>query len=293
MLSLAGVMDFYGVRYSPSRTRQKVRCLIHDDRDPSMSVDLEKGVAYCVTPEHRVLTAGLDWVPIGGVEVGDRLAAFDEHLPPEGRRQWREAVVETVSRFPAEVLDVELASGQTVACTPDHRWLVSRPGYAAHWMEAKDLLSMRSPASIMRVLPTWDRVNDAAHGFIAGALDCDGWLTNGSSTAAMIGFTQRPNATLDALRGALDECGYGFREYEYHHSRNSLVRANGPMVRIHIRGRRTMLQLLGECQPPRLIEKLDLNSLGRFEAVEYDQVVDVRPAGVREVVAVGDRKSVV
>jgi len=47
VLDLASVLDYYGVDYRLGRNAQKVRCVIHDDRDPSMNVDFDKGVFYC------------------------------------------------------------------------------------------------------------------------------------------------------------------------------------------------------------------------------------------------------
>jgi DNA primase len=46
-LSLASVLDYYSVRYRPGRREQKLRCLVHDDNDPSMNVNLLDGVWMC------------------------------------------------------------------------------------------------------------------------------------------------------------------------------------------------------------------------------------------------------
>ena len=48
------------------------------------------GPFYCPTPDQRVLTAGLEWVPAGDLKTGDELVGFDEDSPPGryGRRRW-------------------------------------------------------------------------------------------------------------------------------------------------------------------------------------------------------------
>ena len=46
-VELSAVLDYYGVRFSPARTSQKVCCPIHGERDPSMSVNLEKNAFKC------------------------------------------------------------------------------------------------------------------------------------------------------------------------------------------------------------------------------------------------------
>ncbi|GAA1344876.1 hypothetical protein GCM10009647_089290 [Streptomyces sanglieri] len=50
---------------------------------------------YCLSPEHRLLTADLRWVPCGELGAGDRLLAFDEEVPDgrvHRRLRWSEVV---------------------------------------------------------------------------------------------------------------------------------------------------------------------------------------------------------
>ncbi|AGI12932.1 putative DNA primase [Propionibacterium phage PHL112N00] len=43
------LLDTYRIRYNPSRNEQHILCPFHDDHQPSMSINLDKGVWYCHT----------------------------------------------------------------------------------------------------------------------------------------------------------------------------------------------------------------------------------------------------
>ncbi|AII28837.1 putative DNA primase [Propionibacterium phage PHL064M02] len=43
------LLDTYRIRYNPSRNEQHILCPFHDDHQPSMSINLTKGVWYCHT----------------------------------------------------------------------------------------------------------------------------------------------------------------------------------------------------------------------------------------------------
>src|SRR5487761_1741512 len=71
---------------------------------------------YCPTPDQRVLTADLRWIPAGDLEPGDELLAFDE-LPRElgsagkRRRRFRPAVVALTRPVKRRVIRLEMADG--------------------------------------------------------------------------------------------------------------------------------------------------------------------------------------
>ena len=58
MVLLEKVLEYYGVPFNPSRNSQRVRCAIHDDHEPSMAIDLEKGVFYCHACEAKGSAVG-------------------------------------------------------------------------------------------------------------------------------------------------------------------------------------------------------------------------------------------
>lgn len=44
---LADVLEYYGARLSRNMARQKIRCVVHDDSSPSMSINLDSGLWKC------------------------------------------------------------------------------------------------------------------------------------------------------------------------------------------------------------------------------------------------------
>ncbi|MFY1686298.1 CHC2 zinc finger domain-containing protein [Plantactinospora sp. WMMB782] len=47
--SLPALLDHYGVQYSPVKTRQMIRCPLHEDRTPSCSLDLDRELWHCMS----------------------------------------------------------------------------------------------------------------------------------------------------------------------------------------------------------------------------------------------------
>ena len=45
--SLSKILEHYNWKFSPSKGRQMISCLFHEDRTPSMSIDLTSGVFNC------------------------------------------------------------------------------------------------------------------------------------------------------------------------------------------------------------------------------------------------------
>lgn len=86
---------------------------------------------YCPTPDQRILTADLRWVPAGDLKIGDPLLGFDEEateLASAGkrRRKWRPSEVKEVVPVKRRIIRLEMEDGSTVRSSAEHPWLVSR-----------------------------------------------------------------------------------------------------------------------------------------------------------------------
>ena len=46
-VDLGDVLEFYGVQFRGTRREEKVLCPVHSESNPSMSINLLKGVAHC------------------------------------------------------------------------------------------------------------------------------------------------------------------------------------------------------------------------------------------------------
>ena len=81
---------------------------------------------YCTPPDAPVWMADGTFKPIGDIVEGDTVIGFtkDPILGKGLHPKLQPTRVLRVHRHVSEVLQVTLASGRTVRCTPNHRWLV-------------------------------------------------------------------------------------------------------------------------------------------------------------------------
>jgi protein gp37 len=67
--------------------------------------------------------ADLSWKPVGDIEPGDLVTAFDEDPAPDGKRYWRAAEVTAAWRTIQPAYRIAPSDGRDVAATAGHRWL--------------------------------------------------------------------------------------------------------------------------------------------------------------------------
>ena len=162
-------------------------------------------IGTCLTPDQRVLTADLRWVPIGDIAVGHRLVGFDETGKAiSGGRRYCEATVEWIAPDEADVYAVVMDDEQVVYTTADHRWLTqSKERWT--WRVTRDAAGRTLVgARIPRLFATWDQPTSYDVGWMAGILDGEGHMT----ARHRVSFAQRPTAVLDR---AIDHLkGQGF-----------------------------------------------------------------------------------
>lgn len=203
---------------------------------------------YCLDPSTPVLTADLDWVPIGGLSVGDELFSIDEN-PNPGRgmyRKMRAAKVLGITRqVAAEAYRITIADGRQVVCSANHRWLVrsSTTSSNQRWRRTEVL----TPGNLIHGFGMpWTTGNDWASGYLSAAFAGEGNLHSpGDERAAFrVCFSQKPNGMLDTVRRLLTEGGYKFVQRAQ--SKKSGVAS------VVVNGLYDTLRLLGSCRPARL-----------------------------------------
>ncbi len=234
---------------------------------------------YCLSPSTPVLTEDLRWVEIGKLEVGDRIAGFDQDCDPH--RYWRSAEVLSSERVVLPSYKVVLSDGTETIASEDHQWLVSSPsGSFTRWVKSSDL---RVGQRAQRLVNEWTSLNDWDAGYVAGILDGEGSLSfsenqNGGRSTHLT-FAQREGEVLRTALRILDSWGFEYSVRDHGPERNGLksVRING--------GRSEVMRILGMCRPQRLLAKHDVGSLGRLWAIDRPSIVSVEPVGDREVVA--------
>ncbi len=133
----------------------------------------------CYTPDMRVFTADYRWVPIGEVEPGLRVMAFDEEpvgvtlIGRKMSRKLRTAVVEAVVKLEKPVFKVTLDTGHSVKVTGEHRHLCrQRGGVLQVWRTVSDTKVGDYIRLITR--PPWDQDPSYEDGWFGGLLDGEG-----------------------------------------------------------------------------------------------------------------------
>ena len=241
---------------------------------------------WCLTPDARVLTADLRWLPLGEVKVGDHLIGADEersHAPIRPYRRYQPSTVEAVATTTAKVLRIILDDGTELRATADHRFLGSRTQTRGEmrwlrvkWKAARDLEPGRD--LLYRYLTPAAALATRDAGYLAGLFDGEGTMSRSSND---LGFSQLPGPTLDVAVATMSRLGF-----RVHVAPNGVGPRFGRRVQVAKinGGMAERLRFLAAVRPERLIARLDIQRLGWLEAHERLRVVSVEPAGEQDVV---------
>lgn len=265
---------------------------------------------HCFVPGTRVLTTDLLWVPIESIEPGDHLIAFDEDKGNlHNRRCYARGVVEATKRFVLPCYEVEFSDGSTMVASADHLWLVkgdprrtrqdrNTPGLNGSyiWRRTDQLRAEEGAfahqtwgaSQVSRPLLPWDTDTSNDGGYLAAALDGEGWacIATDKHTWNGIGFVQRENPMLDRVRHALKERDFVFSDEIWHKPQPDNFTRSDDIHTLNVRGgRRETMRLLGTVRPVRLLPKLTPERLGTFHGSPLVSVVKITPVGEQEVVA--------
>lgn len=247
-------------------------------------------VDYCLSPEVRVLTANLQWVPISSLVIGDELVGFDESLRDQCKL--RRATVQSTTRLMAECYEIVTSRATIIASAP-HRWPVrgsekvrysgeikNRPWSTVRrrtgWVPTSEL----KPGDMIPYLcQPWEQNTSWDGAWMAGFLDGEGWLSG-----TMFGFGQNPGVLLDRAIAILRRNGMNCTTYP---------NKKGCM-KVHVTGPRGSLRALGTYRPIRLMAKSSSAWEGRrvyggrSTAEECSaEVLNIIPIGPHPVVGVG------
>lgn len=237
----------------------------------------------CVTPDTRILTADLRHIPAGDVRAGMKLVGFEEERASKGEhRKYQEADVLGVTRQTSRCLRVLLDDGTSVTVSRDHRWLVFTAGGRTVWKATEELATSDR---IFRLTDTWSTESSYESGYLAAAFEGEGCLQrrpDGMMTGLC--FTQRDNVMLEQVRKHLANLGFSSWESGRRDDVQNLYVAGG---------KANLLRFLGSIRPQRLLDKLDLNTLGsigrhdhRGVDFTHPRVVGLEDAGEQEVVVI-------
>jgi hypothetical protein len=294
---------FAGAELEPEWAGQHPRNLVADALHPPFRSGTFDVVfsSPCLEQGQRVLTGDLRWVPVGGIEVGDELMAFDEHVgvsrSGQGlRRKWqRGTVVRSVPRM-VDCLRVILDNGDEVITTPDHPWLGwswAPGGSRMEWISSMDLMDRGArpgrggpgrrgkPAFVAKQLEVWSPRTSFDAGWLSGMFDGEGSLSLGTHGAPKLAMYQVDGPVLDRAEELLTEFGY---------APNRIWRKNTPpgcqkVGNLYVTGGFPgMMKALGELRPLRLMRKWEeMDFTKRTIQAQPVAVAAVEPAGRRAI----------
>ncbi len=244
----------------------------------------------CLSPEHKILTSDLRWIPCGDLLEGESILAFDEystHLKSNGnptRRKWRHATVLESYPDKKECVRVVLENEDHIICSYDHPWLANKykdNSRGSIWMPAHKLLEY---PYVLNQLSPWKDRNDYDAGWIAGIFDGEGCLSFGLHGSPKLMMCQVDGIVLDEFIYKIRKSGYSYNIIP----RTQTDKTKQRVVNVYINGGfREILKVLGETRPNRLIEKLNaLDMHSRSIEPTKIKVVAVETIGMHDIQAI-------
>lgn len=287
--------DTWGIELEPEWATQHPRTVVGNSLHPPFR-DQAFDVLFtspCLEQSERVLTSDLRWVPVGDVEVGDELMAFDEngngqrHGGRVSRRRWQRAVVVRSEAKRVACVRVILANGDEIVTTPEHPWLAHRcaKGSPAEWVVSKDLMgspgNRRGPWFVSQQTETWNQRSSFDAGWLSGMFDGEGSLSLGAHGSPKMTLCQVDGPVIDRAEKLMAQFGY---------EPNKIPRIGVPEHRQKISnlyvtgGFPGLMKALGELRPTRLLSKWETFDLStRTVEAEKVAVIAVEPAGFRDI----------
>jgi hypothetical protein len=256
----------------------------------------------CVTPDTKVLTHDLQWVPAGEIESGDMLVGVEENMTNEYARHFAVGEATVYGRKIDDLYEMTFEDGRIVRCNGEHKWLVKKVGLkGTEWISTQDInqeiIERKGRPrnwSVMSACTPWDEDQSKEAGYIAGLLDADGSL---GVTQLFVMFAQQDNIVLSLLKQGLTARGYNLGTSKCKTAEAFEQAASQKQVyQLRVLGGFTeQLRLLGSIRPPRLMERwltlIDLDNRrleGRGSGAGRPvQIVSIEPIGKGEIVMLG------
>jgi len=233
----------------------------------------KKNQDYCLSPDTKVLTEELLWIPIKDILRGMVLVGFDETSESENihiqyRRMYKPSTVEKVSEVVLPSYKIILENGDELIASSEHPWLCINHA-TSKWVTTEQLIvkgnnTYHAPYSrLVKPLDVWEQIYNYDSGYLAAAFDGEGSLsqlpdysTKGKrhkrGTTFSFSFAQKNNKMLKYVMSILDEMGINYS-----------VRAKSQNIDVQElyikKPRREAIRLIGQVRPKRIIDNINLN----------------------------------
>ena len=237
----------------------------------------------CPTPDQRVLTADLRWIPAGDLQIGDNIVSLDEHVHIGRRnRRFKLGTVTSNNRYRRQVYEIVLSDGTSVKTTGSHPWLAKQRSSNEHkwqWITTEHLTVGQT---LQRLLSCWDTDTTRTGGYLAGVYDGEGSLSQQKRTGtSIVGFAQKEGVVLDEVLIAMKERGFDVRAYFPQREKDA------DCARVQIAGNTAdHARFLGTIRPKRLLSKWTPDMLGAVWSWKSNevQIRAIKDLGMQEIV---------
>jgi hypothetical protein len=240
---------------------------------------------HCVAPETMVLMKDLTYKMAGDISVEDEVVAFDEyHADKNNERKFRSAKVEMATRLKEPCYKLTFEDGTEIICSAKHRWLVGCE--KLYWLETEKLIAKGDYVDgrcshVVKPLERWDTERGYEAGYLSASVDGEGNLNqrgkkhpSGNYNSCSIGFAQKDNKMLSAFLEYCDKLGFHFS------GKRDITGCN----KLQLTTRKDVVRFLGSMRPKRLLEKFDIDLLGRLTGSKV-ALVKKEFLGERDVIA--------
>lgn len=254
----------------------------------------------CLTPDHKILTADLRYIPLGDVKAGDKVVSFDEHTGNKRDRRYKTGTVQNVKIEKDIVYKVTLSNGDVFKTTKDHLWLTRCGGYYK-WTQTCDLYDKncktlagaggRHQTRITKLQDVWSDNLSYNAGYLSGMYDGEGSLYARKlkeHSIMQLNISQKPGLVWNKTVKAINE-QVGVNMLSSLNQRG----VNTGRLKGGISG---IVKFLGEIRPVRLLNKFFPESMGCIRAPRINDtlVESVKKIGSMDIVRIDiDEKTMI
>lgn len=263
------------------RTAQKAYC------ESQWLLDIiakARQLGFCLSPETPILTADLEWVPLGDIKPGQPIMACDEDAPrvQGSGRKLRIAYVEKVWDVFEEAFEITLETGAKLIATGPHRWLSrQRGGVAPKWVRTEQ---MRVGDVIRAITDRWSSAT-VEDGWFSGMLDGEGSMRQKPAGGFELCVCQAPGPVLDRARRYLVERGYKFDEsIDARPSVEGGKFSNKAVHKLTLYRSGDAMRLLGQCRPTRFNRQWWEGRRLPGDGMSWAKIVSIEPLGKRRMI---------
>ena len=171
-------------------------------------------LGFCLDPSTRVLTADLQWIPIGELQPGQEVVACDEHVPgcKGSARKMRTATVQAAAKVFRKAYRITFDDGRSVVCTAQHPWLTKKAGSQTNWRSLDGtgnnvVGKIKVGTKVRWVTKPWED-GDYEDGWFGGIIDGGGSMSKSSASGVEINVAQSMGPTLARMDMYLSNNGY-------------------------------------------------------------------------------------